>query len=55
MAIIAVSLGVGLGLQAVPESLQYMPETAQTLLSSGLLPTTFLAILLNVVLPESKE
>lgn len=55
MAIVGISLGVGLGLQAVPESLQYMPETAKILLTSGLLPTAFLAILLNVVLPKNKE
>lgn len=52
MVILAVSLSVGLGLQAVPEALQHLPATLKVLLSSGLLPVAFLSILLNAVLPE---
>jgi NCS2 family nucleobase:cation symporter-2 len=52
MVIFAVSLSVGLGLQLVPEALQHMPATAKVLLTSGLLPAAFLAIVLNLVLPE---
>ncbi len=55
MVIIAVSIGVGLGLQAVPEAVQYLPETARILLTSGLLPAAFLAIFLNLVLPFEKD
>ncbi len=52
MVIFAVSLSVGLGLQLVPDALQHMPSTAKVLLTSGLLPAAFLAIILNLVLPE---
>ena len=52
MVIFAISLSVGLGLQLVPDALQHMPETARVLLTSGLLPAAFLAIVLNLALPE---
>ncbi|MCR4269188.1 uracil-xanthine permease family protein [Nitratireductor sp. ZSWI3] len=52
MVIFAVALSVGLGLQLEPGALQHLPQTAQILLTSGLLPAAFLAIVLNLVLPE---
>lgn len=52
MLIFAVSLSLGLGLQQEPGALQHLPEMAQVLLTSGLLPAAFLAVLLNLVLPE---
>jgi xanthine permease len=52
MVIFAISLSVGLGLQLVPDALQHLPSTAKVLLTSGLLPAAFLAIILNLVLPE---
>ncbi|MGK7724780.1 nucleobase:cation symporter-2 family protein, partial [Marinovum sp. F03] len=52
MVIFAISLSLGLGLQLEPGALQHLPETARVLLTSGLLPAAFLAIVLNLVLPE---
>ncbi|EFO33483.1 putative purine permease [Roseibium sp. TrichSKD4] len=52
MVIFAVSLSIGLGLQLEPGALQHLPGTAKVLLSSGLLPAAFLAIVLNLVLPD---
>ncbi len=52
MVIFAVSISIGLGLQLVPDALQHLPRTASVLLTSGLLPAAFLAIVLNLVLPE---
>lgn len=52
MLIFALALSVGLGLQLVPESVQYLPDTARILLTSGLLPAAAIAIVLNLVLPE---
>jgi xanthine permease len=52
MVIFAVSLGVGLGLQMVPEALQHVPQTPKVLLASGILPAAFMAIILNLVLPD---
>ncbi|WP_108660183.1 uracil-xanthine permease family protein [Acuticoccus kandeliae] len=55
MVIFAVSLSVGLGLQLEPKALQYLPQTAQVLLASGILPGAFLAILLNLFLPHDLD
>ncbi len=55
MVILAVSLAIGLGLQAVPGSLQHLPATLKILLASGLLPAAFLAVTLNALLPEELD
>jgi NCS2 family nucleobase:cation symporter-2 len=52
MVIFAVSLAIGLGLQLEPGALQHVPETLRVLLVSGLLPAAFIAIILNLILPE---
>ncbi|WP_108880801.1 solute carrier family 23 protein [Anderseniella sp. Alg231-50] len=52
MVIFAISISVGLGLQLEPNALFHLPGTAKVLLTSGLLPAAFLAIVLNLVLPE---
>lgn len=52
MVIFAVSLSVGLGLQQEPEAMAFLGGTAKILLTSGLLPAAFIAIVLNLVLPE---
>lgn len=52
MVIFAISISIGLGLQLEPGALQHLPATARVLLSSGLLPAAFIAILLNLALPE---
>ena len=53
MVIFAVSLSIGLGLQQVPSALQHLPDTLKILLTSGLLPAAALAVILNLILPES--
>ena len=62
MLILALSLSVGLGLQLVaadtgeiPSAIRYLPETLRILMETGLLPTAFLAVILNIVLPEEIE
>ncbi len=52
MVIFAVSISIGLGLQLEPGALQHVPDTARILLTSGLLPAAFIAIILNLALPE---
>ncbi len=62
MVIFAVALSIGLGLQQVPdafniffspnESGELKQNTFGILMTSGLLPTAFIAIFLNLVLPE---
>jgi len=55
MVIIALSLAIGLGLQAVPEAVQHMPGWSKPLITSGILPAAFIAIVLNLLLPEELE
>tara|TARA_R110002110_G_scaffold415612_2_gene651679 strand:+ start:138716 stop:140092 length:1377 start_codon:yes stop_codon:yes gene_type:complete len=52
MVIFAVSMAFGLGLYLEPGALQHVPDTLRVLLASGLLPAAFIAIILNLVLPE---
>ncbi len=52
MVIFATALSIGLGLQLVPEALQHTGKTVQILMTSGLLPAAFIAILLNLLLPQ---
>ena len=52
MIIIAISLTVGLGLNLVPAAVQYLPGIWNTLATSAVAPTAFLAIVLNQILPE---
>ncbi len=52
MVIFAVAISIGLGLQLEPGALQHLPNTAQILLSSGLLPSATIAIVLNLLLPK---
>jgi len=53
LIIFAISLSIGLGLQMEPEALQHLSGTAKVLLTSGLLPEAVIAIILNLILPES--
>ncbi len=52
MVIFAVALSIGLGLQLEPDAVQYLPDWLRVLMVSGLLPAAFIAIVLNLVLPE---
>jgi NCS2 family nucleobase:cation symporter-2 len=52
MIIIAISLTVGLGLNLVPTAVQYLPGIWNTLATSAVAPTAFLAIVLNQILPD---
>jgi NCS2 family nucleobase:cation symporter-2 len=52
MVIFAIALSIGLGLQLEPKAVQYLPDTLRILMTSGLLPAAFIAIVLNLVLPE---
>ena len=55
LIIFAVALSVGLGLQLEPGALQHLPRTWQILLTSGLLPSAFIAIVLNLALPHDLD
>ena len=55
MVIFAISISIGLGLQLEPGALQHLPSTAKVLLTSGLLPAAFIAIVLNLALPQDLD
>ena len=52
MIILAMSLSIGLGLQAVPKSMQHLPDSLEMLMVSGLLPAALISVVLNLVIPE---
>ncbi|MBK20057.1 MAG: uracil permease [Rhodospirillaceae bacterium] len=52
MVIVALSLGIGLGLAAVPKAIGIFPQELKMLLVSGLFTSALVAIVLNIVLPE---
>ncbi|MEE9320295.1 MAG: nucleobase:cation symporter-2 family protein [Granulosicoccus sp.] len=55
MMIFAVALSLGLGLQLEPGALQHLPSTAKVLMTSGILPAAFIAIILNLVIPHEED
>lgn len=55
MVIFAVALSIGLGLQLVPDAMKFLSPTMKILLTSGLLPAAFIAIVLNLLLPEDLD
>ena len=52
MIIFAVSISLGLGFMLEPAALQHLPATVKALMSTGLLPAAFFAIVLNLVIPQ---
>lgn len=53
--IVAISLGVGLGIYLRPEITKSVFGPFALLLNSGLIPVAVLAILLNIILPPSRD
>ena len=51
MVILAVALGLGLGVELRPDALGALPEAVQTFFGSGLITGGLTALLLNLVLP----
>ena len=52
VVIVAVSLGLGLGVEFVPEALSQVPKAARDVFSSGLATGALAGMLLNLLLPE---
>lgn len=55
LTILAVSVGLGLGLELRPDALSELPENLQLFLGSGILVGGLLAVLLNAVFPEQSD
>lgn len=52
MLIVALSLGIGQGVAAAPDAVANEPDTIRILLETGIVPAVFVAMALNVVLPD---
>ncbi|ABG40741.1 uracil-xanthine permease [Paraglaciecola sp. T6c] len=52
--IIATSLGLGLGVMMVPETLAQLPQLANNILSSSVTTAGFCAIIMSIAIPEPK-
>lgn len=55
MTILAISVGLGLGLQLRPDALQHLPQELQTFFGSGLMTGGLVALVLNLILPQPKS
>ena len=55
LLIIAISLGLGLGVAQVPDILAHMPELFRNIFSSGVATGGIAALLLNIILSETKK
>ena len=55
LLIIAISLGLGLGVAQVPQILEHLPELPRNIFSSGVATGGIAALILNLVLPETKK
>ena len=55
MIILAMSLSVGLGIQAVPKSMQHLPDSFEMLMVSGLLPAAAISVILNLLIPKDTD
>ena len=54
MVILAVSVGIGLGVELRPEALQHLPEGVRSFFGSGLVTGGLTALLLNLVFPTPR-
>ena len=55
MLIMAISLGIGVGLNLVPDVMGQMPQTVNICMTSGVIPASVLAIFLDLVLPGRRN
>ena len=55
LLIIAISLGLGLGVAQVPQILEHLPELFRNIFSSGVATGGIAALILNIMLPETKK
>ncbi|MGX6961656.1 nucleobase:cation symporter-2 family protein [Vagococcus xieshaowenii] len=55
LLIVAVSIGLGLGFAIKPELFQFMPETIKMFASNGIVVSSIVAIVLNLVLNGMKD
>lgn len=52
--IIAVSMGIGVGLSLVPEATSQLPKDIQIFLTSGVVPAAVISIMMNLLIPDNE-
>ncbi|WP_321972075.1 nucleobase:cation symporter-2 family protein [Paratractidigestivibacter sp.] len=52
--IVGISLALGIGIGAVPEILQFLPEIVQNIFGSSLVVSFIVVFLLNIIVPETE-
>lgn len=55
LLVIAVAVGVGQGFAAIPEVTVLLPESLEVLMTSGIVPATVLAVIMNLARPKPKH
>ncbi len=55
MLVMAISLGIGVGFNLVPDVMGQMPKTVSICMTSGVIPASILAIVLDLVLPGRRK
>ncbi len=55
MVIFAIALTIGLGMSQQSDAMKFLPDMAVKLMATGLLPAAIIAIVLNLILPETDE
>jgi NCS2 family nucleobase:cation symporter-2 len=55
MVIFAIALTIGLGMSQQSDAMKFLPDMAVKLMATGLLPAAIIAIVLNLILPETDD
>ena len=55
MLVMAISIGIGVGFNLVPDVMGQMPKTVSICMTSGVIPSSILAIFLDLVLPGRRK
>ncbi len=55
MLVMAISIGIGVGFNLVPDVMGQMPKTVSICMTSGVIPASILAIFLDLVLPGRRK
>ena len=53
--IVGIALALGVGIGAVPEILQFMPQLARNIFGSPLVVSFIVVFVLNIIVPEDKS
>lgn len=53
--IVGVALALGIGIDAAPDILQFMPQLLRNILGSSMMVSFLVAFLLNIIVPEGKK